>query len=116
MDIDDFKKAEVIVSEIDSVKELIKDFSLGSVSATDNFRENNNDFYNANFIKVFETKGYHSTGGGSCEPCRMTIARHKDMSGVKYELSKQETINLQEFLKSMLDTRIECLTSILKGI
>lgn len=116
MNIKDYKKAEVLVNQIDSIKDLTKDFELGRVSDSNEFEENNDDFYSSNFIRVFETKGYHSTGGGSCDLSRMTIAKYKDMSGSKYELSKTETIQLQKFLKSMLDKRLDKLVSDLESL
>jgi len=116
MKIEDFEKASRLVSKIEAIKDLTKEHTLGRASDTTSFEENNNDFYNANFINVFETKGYHNTGGGSCTPCRLTVAKYKDMSGSKYELTKQETIKLQEFLKNLLDERLEALETELSTI
>lgn len=116
MKLEDFKKAKESVKKIDTIKEILKDFTLGRVSDSEEFESNNSDFYLANFLQVFETKAYHSTGGGHTTLSRITIARYSDKSGPKYELSKQETIKLQEFLKEMLDNRLQSLIEAVESI
>lgn len=116
MKIDDFKKAEDIVSKIDAIEDLIKEHTLGRVSNSKEFTKNNDDFYNAKFINVFETKGHHDTGGGISTLGRLTIAKYNDMSGAKYHLTKGEIIQLQSFLSSMLENRLNTLKKDLDNI
>lgn len=116
MNIEDYKKAEDIVAKIDAIEGLTKDYTLGSVSESKEFTDNNGDFYNARFINVFLTKGYKDTGGGSVNLDRLTIAKYKDLSGVKYHFTKGEIIQLQNLLKSMLDNRLETLKKELDNI
>jgi hypothetical protein len=109
MKVQDYRKAEKLVGIIDSIKDLTKDHNLGKISKEVSFTENNDDFQNANFIKIYNTTANHCTGGGSSLLDRLTVCKHSDKSGSKYVLSKQETIKLQEFLKNMLDERLESL-------
>ncbi len=109
MKLEDYKKAEKLVDLIDSIKDITKEFNVGRVSNDESFTENNNDFCGAKFFHIINTEGHHSTGGGSTSLSRITICKHKDRSGSKYVLSKQETIKLQEFLKGMLNGRLQSL-------
>jgi len=113
MKLEDYKKAENIGAKIEAIEDLTKDHTLGRFSDSKEFTENNDDFYNARFINVFQTKVYHITGGGLD---RLTIAKFKDMSGAKYHLTKNETIELQNFLKSMLEKRLDNLKKELGSI
>lgn len=116
MNIEHFKKAKGIVSQINALEALIKKQNLGEVSDSPGFTKNNRDFYKACFINVFATEGYHDTRGGGIALERLTITEYKDKSGQYYHLTKSEIIEFQNFLKNMLEKRMNVLYNQLESI
>lgn len=109
MNLKQFKEAQVLFKQVDSIEKIIKNHKIGKDNEEQEFTENNDDFYGGKFFNIKKYIGYHSTGGGSCDLERTMITEYKDGSGAKYHLTKEETLRLQDFIRHMLNDRLDAL-------
>lgn len=105
MKIEDFNKAKGLVETIDNITKILSGHKLGRHTNEKEFTQNNDEFYLANFFNVVACRSFHNTGGGHSELPRVKISECKDGSGANYHLTKQETIDLQEFISKMLSDK-----------
>lgn len=116
MKIEDFKKAEGIIKQIDAIKAIVDRHSIGEVEESDTFEDGRHDFYGDNFFYVKNYSKQESTGGGSVSLPRCKICECQDGSGEAYHLDKQETFALQNFILEMLEIKLHVLEDKLKNI
>ncbi len=109
MKIKGFKEASKLFNEIKNTKKMIESFSFGTVSNEKTFIENNSDFHIARFLKIVETESTCVEAGTTWNLKRLSI--RDDSNCNRYDLTKQETIELQNYIKSILENRLKIAAS-----